>query len=877
MKIVLLLSMMLSLFGTEVVHAQDSTFPGAAVPVAVPSASPLPKPDSVKPGVKAELKKRETFVRKYERRKFDSTLFTNNNAPTTSDYLDNLDTIYQMLSAVPGITASFIHLPEIQDQFDQEDSALTIIKSRLAVADDRSLNVRNLQMFNTLLDALDKNTGKYAKYLDGYDKKMDGVKADIAGLKKDTLMLRIFRDSALRDSFQVQLQQLKSKWRAADSLAKFYAGYINDLKARASSNSITINDLTFRVDTKLKEVGTRAFGKERRYLWEPRSPGVVRKNFSKDDFQQSIDSERQLTKYYFANSRSNRLWLLLTGLLFFFWIGYNFRSLRKLGRLEAIESFHFQYVKPWPFSAALIFMLSLAPLFDLHAPAIYIETIEFLLMVLLTLMFRKRLPRYLFYGWCIFILLFLSVPVIRILGLPVSMQRWADLIQNIFSVVVGVFFLFNPRKLSGLARFSWLKKPDKAILSSGPRGSAVASSPDLPGSVIASSPDAPGPAATAGMPRWSRIIFYAGGLYVFFNVLAVLCNLFGRVTLSQIFGATAIYAFAQTVSLLVFTQSVVEAFLLQIQSSRIRKSYPEQFDVESVSKSIQRFAIALAILLWLIVFTTNLNVFDTLNDLLAGFFNDPRQVGSFNFTIGEIALFLGIIWTANFLQKYITYFFGDTGDDAAFDDKGQRSRLLVTRLILLVGGFLLAVAASGLPVDRITVILGALGVGIGLGLQSIVNNFVSGIILIFDRPLRIGDTVEIGDKKGRVKEIGIRSSTLLTDEGAEVIIPNGDVLSHNIVNWTLSNNNVRVSLSFTIDKPPHPEDIGADEIKEIIKANPNVLERKEPEILLSNISSKSIQINVFFWSKDFNKTTAMAGDVRTKIYEHFEKKGITVE
>ena len=107
------------------------------------------------------------------------------------------------------------------------------------------------------------------------------------------------------------------------------------------------------------------------------------------------------------------------------------------------------------------------------------------------------------------------------------------------------------------------------------------------------------------------------------------------------------------------------------------------------------------------------------------------------------------------------------------DNKGERSKLLVTRLVLLIGGFLIAVAASGLPVDKITVILGALGVGIGLGLQNIVSNFVSGIILIFDKTIRIGDVVELSDKKGRVKEIGVRASTLLSDEGAEIIIPNG--------------------------------------------------------------------------------------------------------
>src|SRR6202000_2291013 len=130
----------------------------------------------------------------------------------------------------------------------------------------------------------------------------------------------------------------------------------------------------------------------------------------------------------------------------------------------------------------------------------------------------------------------------------------------------------------------------------------------------------------------------------------------------------------------------------------------------------------------------------------------------------------------------------------------------------LIGGFLLAVAASGLSVDRITVILGALGVGVGLGLQNIVNNFVSGIILIFDRPVRIGDTVEVADKKGRVKEISIRTSTLLTDEGAEVIIPNGDVLPSRIVTWTLCKNPVRLLSSFKFEKPADPEQIRPDAI-----------------------------------------------------------------
>ncbi|HMH24569.1 MAG TPA: mechanosensitive ion channel domain-containing protein [Puia sp.] len=788
-----------------------------------------------KPGHRKPEYFRDTFRR--ERRKFDSSLFTTITVPSTSDYAEDLGKIYQMLSQVPVVTESFIRLDEISDDLDQGDSALNILKERMSVT-DRSLNIRNLQMFNTLLDAMSKNTHNYTRLLDRYDTVLDGVRKQIDDLRKDTLMMHIFRDTVLKNQFQPQLQQLKTKWRLVDSLVTENGKAINTLKSQVSAHAITIDELTYRVDGELKAVGNRAFGKERRYLWEPRTSVS---NYSRESFKKSVDSEQQLARYYFSNTRSKRFWLLVTGIVFFCWIAYNFRSLRRLDKLKAIETFHFKYITAYPVGGALVFILSLAPLFDLHAPAIYIESVQFLVMLLLTVVFRKRLPRNLFYAWCLFLVLFLLLPVTRILGLPLSMQRWLNLVVDSTSFAFGVFFLFRRKSLFE------------------PAAGNTAQSGGL--------------GMVTGQSRW---ISFAAGLYLLLNLLAILCNLFGRVTLSQIFGATAVYSFAQTVSLGVFVQLVLESFLLQIQTSRIRKKYPEGFDYRTISRSVRRISMALAIVLWLIVFTTNLNLFDAINDTLVELFTNTRQVGNFSFTLGGILLFLGIIWFANFLQKYIAYFFGDTGDDASIDDKGQRSRLLVTRLILLSGGFLLAVAASGLAVDRITVILGALGVGIGLGLQSIVNNFVSGIILIFDRPVRIGDTVEIGDKKGRVKEIGIRSSTLLTEDGAEVIIPNGDILSNHIVNWTLSNNHVRVVLPFTIAKLNNPEDLGQDEIKAIVKKNHNVLEQRDPEVMLNTVSSKSMELKVYFWVNDITQTGKTSAEIRTEVYQYLETKGVVV-
>jgi potassium-dependent mechanosensitive channel len=753
-----------------------------------------------------------------ERRKFDSTLFTTINIPTTGDYARDLGKVYQTLSDIPGVIASFSRLESIDKNLDRDDSALEVVGGRMS-QNDRTFNVRNLQMMNTLLDALDKNTDSYSESLEIYDSLLDDVRDQIRDLQNDTLMRNIFRDSALKNTFQPQLLQLKTKWREVDSIVSESGKSISTLKSQASAHSIRIGELISRVDFELKAVGSRAFGKEQPYLWESQDSG---NGFSAENFSESIQYENALANFYFATTRNNRIWLLLSGILFFLWVSGNFRTLKRTGKMDASAALEIDYINPIPVAASLIFMLSLAPLFDLHAPALYIEFVQLLILIVLTFVFWKRLSRRELSGWCIFIILFLMLSVGRLLFPAIAVQRWFNLFINSASLLLGLYFLIHLK---------------------GKRG------------------------------KW---ISFAIALYTFFNLLAIVTNLSSRVTLSQIFGYTAVYSFAQIINLGIFVQLVIESFLLQVQTSRIRKNYPQGFDVEMIKKSIRRFSMIVAVFLWLIVFAINLNLFDALFDILTDLFTRIRKVGNFSFTIGGMFLFLGIIWLANFLQKYISFFFGDTGDDAAFDDKGQRSRLMVTRLILLIGGFLLAVAASGLAVDRITVILGALGVGVGLGLQNIVNNFVSGIILIFDRPLRIGDTVDIGDKRGRVKEIGVRSSTLLTEDGAEVIIPNGDVLSHNIVNWTLSNNHARVALTFTMDKPQNPEQVDIAAIRNLVKENANVLQQKEPEVSLNSVNTKTAELRVLLWINDFNKESTTASEVKSTLYTYLESKGIAV-
>jgi potassium-dependent mechanosensitive channel len=215
--------------------------------------------------------------------------------------------------------------------------------------------------------------------------------------------------------------------------------------------------------------------------------------------------------------------------------------------------------------------------------------------------------------------------------------------------------------------------------------------------------------------------------------------------------------------------------------------------------------------------------------------------------------------------------------DSTWDPEVKRnsSRLAMTRLVFIILGFMVAVAASGLPIDKITIVLGALGVGIGLGLQSIVNNLVSGVILIFEQPFRIGDYIELGDKKGRVLNIGIRSSKIIMEEGAEIIVPNADLLSGSVVNWTLRNEHMRVSLPISIDAT-HTFEAVQQLIIDELKKSEHVVPNMPPEILLANLTEKGMNISVLVWIDDVHQASTIKSKLLNTLYGMLAKNGIKV-
>jgi len=163
-----------------------------------------------------------------------------------------------------------------------------------------------------------------------------------------------------------------------------------------------------------------------------------------------------------------------------------------------------------------------------------------------------------------------------------------------------------------------------------------------------------------------------------------------------------------------------------------------------------------------------------------------------------------------------------------------------------------------------------------MGLQSIVNNFVSGIILIFDGSLQIGDEIEVTGQAGKVKEIGLRASTLSTPDGAEVIIPNGNILSQNIVNWTFSNDEKRILLTFSLTGKELDANVINDVINDTLKNVPNVISKRKPVILYTKVSQEACTITVRFWST-INHADLVKSEAMQQLSAAFNAKKIGFE
>ena len=204
--------------------------------------------------------------------------------------------------------------------------------------------------------------------------------------------------------------------------------------------------------------------------------------------------------------------------------------------------------------------------------------------------------------------------------------------------------------------------------------------------------------------------------------------------------------------------------------------------------------------------------------------------------------------------------------------------LLPTTLLhyaFLIAGFVLAVTALGFDADRATLLTGAFGVGVGFGLQTIVNNFISGVILLTERPIQVGDTVAMGSVAGSIQRIGIRSSTVRTWEGAEVIVPNANFISEEVTNWTKSDRRRRFEIPIGVAYGSDPEEV-MGLLAEAAAVTEGVLEMPEPYVLFKDFGDSSLDFEVRAWTSDFDHFSRIRSRICVSINRKLSEAGIEI-
>lgn len=681
-------------------------------------------------------------------------------------------------------------------------------------------NARNQQMYRIVLKEIQLELEEQNTAINLRNQNLEKIKSRFIELRKDKALMTLIKDTIRRKQFKKEFANLRSRYKATDSLMTKNQGILNNNKRLTVERKIAVSNALIAVDNKLEQSGISMRKKEYPFLWS------INDSVPKEKVAQNIGAkviiEESVAAYYLSYRAGGLISLLFFMGILGWYISRNLKYLKENGHAENLSLFNFKYLNRGIIIPVAVIGLNIAVVGNLYAPALFIEFLHLILLGLLTILFKNQWSGVSMRNWLLLLGLFFILCFLDLFITVGLFQRCCFIAINILGIRYGLI------QIKSLKEQLYIK----------------------------------------GFFKWAAIIF------VGLNVLSILHNIFGRVSISNMLSLTAFISLTQIVALSVLLKIILEIIILQIYTTRIKRGIEKIFDHENLSETLKKPFIILLSYMWLVVIASNLNVWESLRTSLGSLLSHPNTIGSITFTLGNIILFFIIIWVAHLLQKYVAYFFGEIDDENEENiNKRQHSKLLITRLVVLIIGYLLAVAASGMPLDKLSILLGALGVGVGLGLQNVVNNFVSGIILIFDKPIQIGDVIDISSESGRVKSMGLRTTKINAPNGAEIIIPNGNLLSQNITNWTYTDNFKLVDISIEINGETTPEAIN-ETINKSLESLPLVNNTKPSQIYYTSISDGKYKIQIKFWCSIYRTEETVSG-ARQTLYSNFKAEGLT--
>lgn len=737
--------------------------------------------------------------------------------------ITRLESYTLMLNEVMSILKRGLDTTEISERLPLIDSSLNVVK-RDITALGSTPNVHDLYTNRVLLVQLEWRLDNWQNQLFKYYDKLVNITDTLQQLRQDTTMRDIPAEDELRDIYVGQMATLITKWRQVDSANKRNLLFLGLLQNKVAKRYLESTNLLEDMDFQLERYSTRMYNKDFSYLWEPPLPGKKGPKFPYV-FKRSLAKNIHVLEIFFAIRRPMILFWVIAWLAFAWWVVVNIRRIKKAHEDAEAKTILSQsrYIALHPVAGSLLLVSTLSAMLNIQYPILFTEITWGIAIACTSIIIKHYMPGHLFRRWMVAVALLGVFCVNNMLIQVTFTEQWGVFTAGILSLILGYYLLHSINQTK------------------------------LP------------------LPKYTR---HAVWIFIMMSALSLFLVIIARVTAAKIFGAASVVGITMSLAIVLSVEIIMEAIYLHVEANKNSSTFVSFLDYQHIKARLKSILYVIATVGYLMLMARNLFIYDGLYELVADLLVAERKINNFSFTFGGVIVFVLIIWVSSVVSQLISFLLGYTGHNVPAR-KGWGSYILLLRLTILGAGVLLAFAASGIPLDKLAIVVGALGVGIGFGLQNIVNNLVSGIILAFEKPIEVGDTIELGTRTGVVKEIGIRSSRLSVGDGSEVIVPNGELIAQQLVNWTMSSRSRRVDISVGV---MYGSDISKvlEVIKGCLKEHEGVMGAPEPSVLLSNFRDGAMDFAASFWINDLGQAGSVKSAVLTHIYAALQDAGIAI-
>ncbi|UIP21392.1 mechanosensitive ion channel family protein [Achromobacter deleyi] len=362
----------------------------------------------------------------------------------------------------------------------------------------------------------------------------------------------------------------------------------------------------------------------------------------------------------------------------------------------------------------------------------------------------------------------------------------------------------------------------------------------------------------------------------FLLCVSLIANLFGNVSLSEMLTSGIIGS--GYFGLVLYAGVTVIITLLQLLLARqgISRFRLAREHAPPLVQLLIRLVTAAAVVGWVVYTMDRFRVLRSTYAIVTQVLSYTLAFGQISISLGNILVFVISVLIAFWAARTIRLILHDEVLTRMSLPRGVGNSIAsLTYYLVLLLGLGIALSAAGFQTSQLTIVFGALGVGIGFGLQNVVNNFVSGLILMFERPIQPGDVVDISGTSGQVRDIGMRATRIKTFEGADVIVPNGTLLSDKLTNWTMLDRSRRIEASIGLAYGTEPRQV-IELLDGVARQTPGIVTEPAPAVLFMGFGASTLDFSVRAWTYDFDRWIDIRSDLLTRMYDALRQAGIEI-